>query len=356
MIYVQQRGNPPVQHGWLPAMRLPLCFLAFVLGLIFCLNPLVLADDAVDYVRQIKPILRERCIACHGALKQSAGLRLDTVALATRGGDSGASVQPGDAAASLLLERVTATDESMRMPQEGERLSAMQIELLRRWISEGARGPENEQPEVDPSKHWAFQPIVRPAIPAGRSDWVRNPIDAFLERQHQQHGIRPQPEAARIVLLRRLHLDLVGIPPTLEEIATCEADPSPQWYETTVKRLLADPRHGERWARHWMDVWRYSDWWGLGDQLRNSQKHIWHWRDWIIASLNEDTPYDEMVRLMLAADELYPNDPNKLRASGYLAKLLAIQPSTVDGGDGGACQQGISWSDDELFAVSRPQV
>ena len=136
----------------------------------------------------------------------------------------------------------------------------------------------------------------------------------------------------RIVLLRRLHLDLIGIPPTLEEIAACEADPSPQWYEQTVKRLLEDPRHGERWARHWMDVWRYSDWWGLGDQLRNSQKHIWHWRDWIVESLNADTPYDEMVRLMLAADELHPNDLSKLRATGYLARnyFLFNRPQWMD--------------------------
>ena len=103
-------------------------------------------------------------------------------------------------------------------------------------------------------------------------------------------------------------------------MAACEADKSPQWYERTVQRLLDDPRHGERWARHWMDVWRYSDWWGLGDQLRNSQKHIWHWRDWIIESLNADKGYDQMLREMLAADELYPQDLDRLRATGYLAR------------------------------------
>ncbi len=311
------------QPMWRAACLRIVFFLPLAVSL---LCPLVLpaasANDQVDYVKQVKPLLRERCYACHGALKQEGSLRLDTAALAIRGGDSGAAIQPGDAAASVLLKRVTATDEAERMPPqlEGESLTEAQIELLKRWIAAGAKGPVDEQPEADPQKHWAFQPITRPAVPQTGSGWVRNPVDAFLQQRHQQHGISPQPEADRIVLLRRLHLDLIGIPPTLEEIASCEHDPAPQWYEQAVARLLDDPRHGERWARHWMDIWRYSDWWGLGDQLRNSQKHIWHWRDWIVESLNDDTPYDEMVRLMLAADERYPNDLSRLRASGYLAR------------------------------------
>ena len=124
-----------------------------------------------------------------------------------------------------------------------------------------------------------------------------------------------------------------------------------------MKRLLDDPRHGERWARHWMDVWRYSDWWGLGDQLRNSQKHIWHWRDWIVESLNADTPYDEMVRLMLAADELHPERPRQAAGDRLpRAELLPVQPPSMDGGDRRARQQGIPRPDDELREVPRPQV
>ncbi|MBU6172468.1 MAG: DUF1549 domain-containing protein, partial [Planctomycetes bacterium] len=298
-------------------LRIVLLFPFAVSGL---LSSSFSAEDPVDYLEQIKPILRERCFACHGALKQESGLRLDTVALAIKGGDSGAAIEPSDAARSLLLKRVTASDEGERMPPEGEPLKAEQVALLRSWVAAGAKGPDDEQPEADPSKHWSFQPIKRLAKPERKSDWGRGPIDAFLQQRHQQHEIQPQPEAPRLVLLRRLYLDLIGIPPTLEEIAACEADTSPEWYEQIVKRLLDDPRHGERWARHWMDIWRYSDWWGLGDQLRNSQKHIWHWRDWIVESLNEDTPYDEMVRLMLSADESHPNDLGKLRASGYLAR------------------------------------
>ncbi|MFM7322414.1 MAG: DUF1553 domain-containing protein [Armatimonadota bacterium] len=279
------------------------------------------ADDA-GYVRTVKPILRERCFACHGALKQEAKLRLDTAVFVRKGGRSGPAVRPGNPAASLLLTRVAAPADAGRMPplHEGEPLTRAQIESLQRWIAAGANAPSDERPEADPRKHWAFQPIRRPAVPRLGPGWGRNPIEAFLRVRHQANRIKPQPEAPRIVLLRRLHLDLIGIPPTLEEIAACEADRSPQWAERTAKHLLDDPRHGERWARHWMDIWRYSDWWGLGDQLRNSQKHIWHWRDWIVESLNADTPYDEMVRLMLAADETHPGDLGKLRATGYLAR------------------------------------
>src|SRR5205085_1055428 len=131
--------------------------------------------------------------------------------------------------------------------------------------------------------------VVRPPVPVGANPgWVRNPIDAFVARLHAQHGLTPQIESPREIQLRRLYLDLIGMPPTGEEIAAARQDRSGGWYETTVDRLLHDPRYGERWARHWMDIWRYSDWFGLGEELRSSQKHIWHWRDWIIESLNLD--------------------------------------------------------------------
>lgn len=277
----------------------------------------------VDYLTQVKPLLRERCFSCHGALQQKAGLRLDTQAAIVKGGESGSSLTPGDPANSSLLARVTAQDPAERMPpeHEGEPLTEPQVAILRSWIEAGAKSPADEKPEADPREHWAFRPVVRPAVPAVKNpQWVRNPIDAFVAKQHETHGLSPQPEATRLKLLRRLSIDLIGLPPSPEEIEVCLSDSSPDWYEKTVKRLLDDPRHGERWARHWMDVWRYSDWWGLGEQLRNSQKHIWHWRDWMVESLNADLPYDEMVRQMLAADELYPNDLEKLRATGYLAR------------------------------------
>ena len=281
------------------------------------------ARAAVDYATRIKPLLHERCYSCHAAIKQKSKLRLDTVELMLKGGKSGPVLQRGQPEKSLILTRVTATDLAERMPpeHEGEPFTAAQVQLLRDWIAAGAPAPADEKPETDPKDHWAFRPRVRPPVPAvANAKWVRNPLDAFLAQQHERHGLTPQPEASRAVLLRRLYLDLIGLPPTTAELAAFENDTSLDGYERVVKRLLDDPRHGERWARHWMDIWRYSDWWGLGDQLRNSQKHIWHWRDWIVESLNADTPYDELLRLMLAADESHPTDLAKLRATGFLAR------------------------------------
>ena len=281
----------------------------------------LLAEDRVDYAQQIKPIFTKHCVACHGVLKQEAGLRLDTGAFAVRGGDAGAAVTPGDAAASRLIARVTATDPAERMPHDEAPLKPEQIAALRAWIAQGAKSPADEQPERDPREHWAFRPVVRPTVPQlVDSAWVRNPIDAFIAADHGRQGLTPQVEATRSELIRRLYLDLIGVPPSLDELSLIDADSEVGWDERLAKRLLEDPRHGERWARHWMDIWRYSDWWGLGDQLRNSQPHIWHWRDWIVESMNADTPYDEMIRLMLAADELHPNDLDKLRATGFLAR------------------------------------
>lgn len=182
-----------------------------------------------------------------------------------------------------------------------------------------------------------FDRVERPALPAiARGTDVGNPIDVFLAAERQKHGLAARPEAPRAVLLRRVHLDLVGLPPTPEELHAFLHDPRPDAYERVVAQLLQSPRHGERWGRHWMDVWRYSDWAGWGAQVRDSHQHIWHWRDWIIESLNEDRPYDRMVQEMLAGDELAPLDPGTLRATGYLVrnyKLLSREKwmqDTVD--------------------------
>lgn len=307
------------------AVPLPLCL--SVLMTFFS----VAADEPVDYLKKIKPILSSRCFACHGALKQEGGLRLDTAAQAIKGGDSGPSLVPGEVDASLLMKRISATDESERMPPEGEPLRADQIAAIRNWISQKAPAPTDEQPERHPRDHWAFKPVVRPEIPQiqnGLSDeqgrWRRNPIDAFISKEHRQRGLMPQSEADRRIWLRRVSLDLVGLPPTTTELEAFVADQSSEAHDNVVTRLLESPQYGERWGRHWMDIWRYSDWWGLGAEVRNSQKHIWHWRDWIIESLNSDKPYDQMLREMLAADELYPNDLDRLRANGYLARQYFI--------------------------------
>ena len=164
---------------------------------------------------------------------------------------------------------------------------------------------------------------ISPPLATGRGrGWgaIRNPIDSFVAAEHRAYGLRPRPEALKAVLLRRVTLDLTGLAPTPAELEAFERDASPNAYETVVDRLLASPRYGERWGRHWMDVWRYSDWAGWGDQVRDSKPFIWRWRDWIVESLNADKGYDRMVTEMLAADELCPEDTNALRATGFLVR------------------------------------
>ena len=166
-----------------------------------------------------------------------------------------------------------------------------------------------------------FAPVVRPAIPVVKSpERLVNPIDNFIVAKREQHRLRGRPAAAKDILLRRVYLDLIGLAPTPAERKAFLEDTSTDAYEKAVAGLLDRPEYGERWARHWMDIWRYSDWAGYKAALRDSQRHIWHWRDWIIEALNEDKPYDQMIREMMAADELYPEDANRLRATGYLAR------------------------------------
>jgi hypothetical protein len=166
-----------------------------------------------------------------------------------------------------------------------------------------------------------FEPVRRPAVPvAGTPEWSRNAIDAFIAAEHEKHGLRPRPEAAKHILLRRVYLDLIGLPPTPDELHAFLTDSSADAYEKVVDRLLDSPRYGERWGRHWMDVWRYSDWAGFGNEVRESHRHIWHWRDWIVESLNADKGYDRMIVEMLAGDEIAPLDPDTLRATGFLVR------------------------------------
>ncbi len=279
--------------------------------------------QTVDYLREVKPVLAASCYTCHGPIKQKGGLRLDTVTQMTTGGDHGAVIAPGKADDGLLLKHLRGDTGFRRMPPEGEgeALKPAQIAAIKRWIEQGAAHPTDEKPEADPRDHWAFRPPVQPGVPKVKNaGWVRNPVDAFIAAEHEKRGLTPQGSAERSLLLRRVHLDLTGLPPTREEMQTFLADRTPDAYEKVVDRLLASPQYGERWGRHWMDIWRYSDWWGLGAELRNSQRHIWHWRDWIVESLNKDKGYDQMLREMLAADELYPTDMDALRGTGFLAR------------------------------------
>jgi hypothetical protein len=270
----------------------------------------------VDYRRDVKPILAGRCFACHSAVRQKGGLRLDAAALIRKGGRNGAAVVAGKSAASLLVDAVLARGRSRMPPEkEGEGLSRQQITTLETWIDQGARAPDEPVP-ADPREHWAFQPPKMLAVPPNAG----HPVDAFLAAERERHGVKPNPPADRATLLRRVSLDLIGLPPTREEIHAFLADESPEAYEKVVDRLLGSPQYGERWGRHWMDIWRYSDPFGFAEEYRYSHRHIWRWRDWIIESLNADKGLDQMMVEMLAGDELRPADRNTLRATGYLAR------------------------------------
>lgn len=279
-------------------------------------------DDDV-YTHQIKPILRARCYACHGALKQAAGLRLDTGRAIREGSENGQIISADPIDSATLLARVTATDDDQRMPPQGQPLTSSQVALLRRWILAGAQSPQNELPEEDPQQHWAFQKPQRPTLPAVTNpDWPNNPIDFFVHAHYDRQGLSPTLDATPAELLRRVFLDLTGLPPTPEQLARFTAHPTDDHYRHFVDELLASPQYGERWGRHWMDVWRYSDWYGRRQQndVRNSAPQIWRWRDWIVNSLNDDKAYARMVQEMLAADELAPHSDDTWPATGFLIR------------------------------------
>ena len=270
----------------------------------------IASAGAVEYLRDIKPVLKARCYACHGALKQKAGLRVDSAENLRKGSNRGDVLAPGQAEPGKLLVRLTAADADELMPPEGAPLKQEEIKAIREWIAAGAPVPQSETAEADPREHWAFQVPNRVPLPGNAG----NPIDDLLEARLAKRGLKAQPPAERTILIRRLYLDLIGLPPTEEQLQ------DERRWEAIVEELLASPYYGERWARHWMDIWRYSDWYGLGDEVRDSQKQLWRWRDWIVTSLNENKGYDQMVREMLAADEITPRNLETVAATGFLAR------------------------------------
>jgi len=284
----------------------------------------VIPAAEIDFERQIRPLLVERCGDCHGADTQESRLRLDVKHRALKGGDFGPVIKAGKADESELVTRITSTDEKKRMPPDGDRLSIAEIDLLKRWIDAGAEWPETEadraarETDRDPRlDHWAWQRIARPAVPAARPEWpTRNEIDRFLQQSLAEKQLAPAPEADRRTLIRRLSFDLLGLPPSPEDVAAFLADPAPDAYEKLVDRLLASPHYGERWARHWLDIAHYADTHGFErDQLR---PNAWRYRDWVIHALNTDLPYDEFLRRQIAGDVLSPDDPNHVIAAGFL--------------------------------------
>jgi mono/diheme cytochrome c family protein len=257
----------------------------------------------VDYTRDVKPIFRQHCYRCHGASQQKGGLRADTVAFLIAGGDIGPAFKAGNSGASLLVQAILGMhDDIAQMPYKKPPLGEGEIAKIRAWIDAGAPAPDTEEPEKD--LHWAFVAPKRPEPPhIDRASWARNPIDRFVGARLEQEKIVPAPEADRVTLLRRVSLDLIGLPPSPAEVAAFTADTSSDAYDRVVERLLASPHFGERWARPWLDVARYAD--SDGYSI-DAPRKIWKYRDWVVAALNRDLPYDQFVIEQLAGD-LLPN-------------------------------------------------
>ena len=263
------------------------------------------APAGVDFSRQVEPILRDRCFACHGANVQMNGLRLDERSHALKGGDSGLpSVIPGDSAQSLLIRTVAGLDPDRIMPKTGDRLTPEEIGLLRAWIDSGADYAESaDSRPADGKDHWSFQPLTSPPVPAVKNaDWVRNPIDAFVLAQLEARGWKPAPAAGPEALLRRIYLDLIGLPPTPQEQREFQEQYSPEALDRLIEELLDRPGYGERWGRHWLDVVRYAE--TNGYERDATKPEVWKYRDYVIRSLNRDKPYDRFILEQLAGDEL----------------------------------------------------
>lgn len=276
-----------------------------------------------------RKLLNNRCGDCHGAETRESGLRLDTRKGIEKGGDFGPVVLPGKPDQSELLRRVTTDNQEQAMPPDGDRLEDEEVALLREWIQAGAPWPssaKNEPEERDPRlDHWAWQALNSPVIPAAIPDWKsnpkleteRNPLDLFIRAKLAVERLSPAPVADRRTLIRRLYFDLHGLPPSPEEIAAFVADSDPQAYEKLVDRLLASPRYGERWARHWLDVAHYGDTHGYDkDQPR---PNAWPYRDYVIRALNEDKPYARFIEEQIAGDVLYPETRDGQEAIGMIA-------------------------------------
>jgi hypothetical protein len=284
----------------------------------------------VDFARDIRPIFQGRCYSCHDGRKHKAGLRLDVRTSVLRGGESGkAAVVPGDSKKSELLRRLTALDEDEVMPPSGERLNADQVQRLREWIDAGATWPDGLAGDDSRSKnHWAFRPPVRASLPPVQNcNWPRNPLDRFVLARLEKEGLTPSPEADRVTLLRRLSLDLIGLPPTLEEVDAFLADKNEQAYEKVVDRLLASPHYGERWGRHWLDAARYADSDGFE---KDKSRQVWAYRDWVINALNRDLPYDRFLIEQLAGDLLPDATQDQKVATGFLRNSMINEEGGID--------------------------
>ena len=289
----------------------------------------------VDFVRDIRPIFEGRCLKCHGGEKPKGKFSLETRAKALTTGENGPNLVAGASARSKLIHATAGSDPDFVMPPkgQGQPLSAEQVGTLRAWIDAGAKWPDGlvlKAPAAkDPRDHWAFKAPVRPALPQVRDpkSAIRNPIDLFVQARLEKEGLKPSPEADRVTLLRRLYLDLIGLPPTPKDADAFLADNSPKAYENLVEKLLASPHYGERWGRHWLDAARYAD---SDGYEKDMSRQVWFYRDWVVGAFNRDLPYDQFVIEQLAGDLLPGATQDQVVATGFLRNSMLNEEGGVD--------------------------
>ena len=282
---------------------------------------------APDFERDIRPILEANCVSCHGPKQQESLLRLDTRGQALKGGMSGAVIVPGKSRDSPLVQHLRG-ELTPRMPNEKPPLAGAEIARIAAWIDAGAVGPDDAPGGAEPAKHWAYQRPQRPALPSVRhSGWAKSPIDAFVLARLEREQLEPSPEAARETLVRRLSLDLVGLPPTPQEIDAFVNDTSPGAYAAVVDRLLASPRYGERWARPWLDLARYAD---TNGYEKDQRRTAWKYRDWVIDALNRDLSFRDFTIEQLAGDMLKDATVEQKIATGFNRNSQLNQEGGID--------------------------
>ena len=270
---------------------------------------------AQDLSTRAVNLLHQQCAQCHSGAVAMSGLRLDTREALVKGGTRGAAIKPGEASASLLMNAVRHAGK-LTMPP-GKKMSDADIALLAKWVDDGAAWPTavSAEPAAKGKTWWSFQPPKRPQVPTIAGAEIRTPIDAFVIAKLQQAKLQPAKEASKRVLIRRAFLDLHGLPPTAERVDQFLQDTSADAYEKLVDELLASPRYGEKWGRHWLDLVRYGD--TSGFEQDPYLLYAWRYRDYVIESFNQDKPYDRFVKEQIAGDELFPDDPVAQSGTGY---------------------------------------
>ncbi len=267
------------------------------------------------FTAEVLPLLQQRCLGCHGVGRTFGKLDMRTKEGIFKGGSRGPALKGGDPSHSLMIQMVNGK-RSPAMPPNGK-LAPKEVALLTEWVAAGAPWAGEQVSTAKEQVWWSFRPVARPPVPKVKNAaWVRNPIDAFVLQKLEAEGLKPSPAASRRILIRRAYLDMLGLPPTPEEVKAFEADKSPDAWEKIVDRLLASKHYGERWGRHWLDLVRYAD--SCGFEGDRDRQHTWRYRDYVIRSFNDDKPYDRFIKEQLAGDEIDPTNRDAIVATGYM--------------------------------------